>query len=312
MSNTLNLKNVEEIGLSLLKQENNNSEFLNNDFKYYIKDISSRTFESFKANHENLNIDSLKELIILYIEENTRERLDKLKHFLINHVISKHSEYDNNSNECDTLYDSLWNTITDNFKINIDIEKSLVNVISNLSYDDKRKLAMQGNDEVLDVLVYDKDEAVREAVARYGRDKDLDILVSDENDEVRYEVAKYGRKEDLDILVNDTDWYVRKLVAEHGKPEDLDVLVHDENMYVRTTVAMIGRDEDLDVLVNDEEPFVLNEVIRHQRPQDIKRIQERLDNNDINNNDINNNDDTLIQILKEYINNLINREIIRK
>ena len=102
----------------------------------------------------------------------------------------------------------------------------------------------------------------------------------------------------------------RLLVAKVGRSQDLDVLVHDENMYVRTTVAMIGRDKDLDVLVNDEEPFVLNEVIRHQRLQDIKRIQERLDNNDINNNDINNNDDTLIQILKEYINNLINREII--
>ena len=306
MSNTLNLKNVEEIGLSLLKQENNNSEFLNNDFKYYIKDISSRTFESFKANHENLNIDSLKELIILYIEENTRERLDKLKHFLINHVISKHSEYNNNSNECDTLYDSLWNTITDNFKINIDIEKSLVNIISKLSYDDKRKLAMRGNDEALDVLVCDKDELVRKTVARQGRDDDLYILVNDKYSCVREEVAKYGREEDLDILVNDADWYIRKLVAEHGRTEDLDILVHDEDMYVRTTVAMIGRDEDLDVLVNDEEPFVLNEVIRHQRPQDIKRIQERIDNNEIYNNK--NNDDILIQKLKEYINNLTNKE----
>lgn len=306
MSNTLNLKNVEEIGLSLLKQENNNSEFLNNDFKYYIKDMPSRTFELFKPNHEDLNINSLKESISLYIEENARERLDKLKDFLIDSVISKHSKYNKDSNEYDTLYDSLWDIITDNFKINIDIEKSLVNVISNLSYGDKRNLAMQGSDEALDVLVCDKDELVRETVARQGRDDDLYILVNDKYSCVREEVARYGREEDLDILVNDADWYVRKLVAEHGRTEDLDILVHDEDMYVRTTVAMIGRDEDLDVLVNDEEPFVLNEVIRHQRPQDIKRIQERIDNNEIYNNK--NNDDILIQKLKEYINNLTNKE----
>lgn len=79
---------------------------------------------------------------------------------------------------------------------------------------DKLFLADYGQDEDLDILVYDQNVYVRAAVARRGRDCDLDKLVSDPDKHVRYHVAYRGRNKDLRILMGDPDDEVRHMAEE--------------------------------------------------------------------------------------------------
>ena len=61
----------------------------------------------------------------------------------------------------------------------------------------------------MDILVYDKDDMVRTAVAYQGRDKDLDILVNDEDYGVKWAVLKQNRDKDINILVNDNTQVIK-------------------------------------------------------------------------------------------------------
>ena len=145
------------------------------------------------------------------------------------------------------------------------------NYIKNLDLEEKIELidSENINDEILDILVKDKDWNIRVAVAYKGRDKYLDILINDEDEYVRKAVAAYGRDKDLDVLVNDEDWHVRRTVAEHGRDKDLDILANDKNQYVRAAVARCGRYKDLDILVNDEDYWVRYAVAEHGRDKDL-------------------------------------------
>lgn len=58
-------------------------------------------------------------------------------------------------------------------------------VVSDVEWEHKINLAMQGKPEDLDWLVKDKDFSIRLAVARHGRAKDLEILQNDQSHLVR-------------------------------------------------------------------------------------------------------------------------------
>lgn len=59
-------------------------------------------------------------------------------------------------------------------------------------------------------------------VAEQGKYQDLDILVNDKEWAVRLEVAKQGRDKDLDILVNDKDVFVLNVLMKHRRSEDIE------------------------------------------------------------------------------------------
>ncbi|WP_311695706.1 hypothetical protein [Sneathia sanguinegens] len=72
--------------------------------------------------------------------------------------------------------------------------------IQNLTINEKIKLVQQGRDQDLNILVNDKSEYVREAVATQGRDQDLDILVNDKDIFVLGTLILYRRAKDIEIL----------------------------------------------------------------------------------------------------------------
>lgn len=164
--------------------------------------------------------------------------------------------------------------------INYDNNDNIIDKIKDLKANDKIKLieSEDVSDEILDILVNDKNCFVREAVAKHGRNKDLDILVNDEYSVIREVIAEYGRDKDLDILVNDEDIDVRREVAEYGRGKDLDILVNDEDSNVRYEVAMHGRDKDLDILIHDKDSYIRAEVARRGREKDLNSLINDEDN----------------------------------
>ena len=167
---------------------------------------------------------------------------------------------------------------------------SEIDKIKNLKTDDKIELIRSENvdNEILDVLVNDKDWFVRRDVARQGYG--LDKLVNDENWDVRVAVAEQGYG--LDKLVNDKDIDVRVAVAEQGygldklvndknsevraavagKGYGLDKLINDKDEFVRAAVAKYGRNKDLDILINDENYYVIDTVINNDNFKYDKRL----------------------------------------
>lgn len=121
----------------------------------------------------------------------------------------------------------------------------------------------------LDVLVEDKDERVRAAVARQGYC--LAKLVRDKHWWVRVEVANMGYG--LEKLVEDEDSYVRAAVARQGY--GLDRLVNDEAWVVREAVAECG--SALELLMDDK-----NDGVRFSAEErleadgvDVQRLRRR-------------------------------------
>lgn len=71
---------------------------------------------------------------------------------------------------------------------------------SELSEEERIKLAMDGKPEDLDVLVHDESERVRYKVAEHGRKQDIKILMDDDSAKVLAVVIRVADEEDLDIL----------------------------------------------------------------------------------------------------------------
>lgn len=106
-----------------------------------------------------------------------------------------------------------------------DVSKSDEQVLS-MTIPEKTALIRKGL--YLDVLINDKEESVRAAVAKTGFG--VDKLVTDTSKIVRQALAKYEFA--LDKLVDDPAWEVRAMVAMRGY--GLDKLIHDSDEYVRT------------------------------------------------------------------------------
>lgn len=102
-----------------------------------------------------------------------------------------------------------------------------------------------GFSESTDRRCNDRDEDIRQGVAKYGYG--LNKLLYDRSEYVRREVAKHGYR--LDILINDYYYIVRKAVAEQGY--GLDKLMYDKDYRVR--LAVVKQNYGLSILANDPE-----------------------------------------------------------
>lgn len=118
---------------------------------------------------------------------------------------------------------------------------------------DRRFAAAHGDESILDMLVNDKEPAVRADVAKYGDVLHHDRLLNDSSPEVREAIARYGDDAHRLSLVNDKDADVRMTVASFGNADVLAAMSGDKDERVLSHVRERAKTVGLDTVSRKEE-----------------------------------------------------------